>query len=143
MSSIYEQEIKGQTYLYRSTSSWDKEKKQSRSKKVYLGKKDPSTGKLIPKSQPSIPTSSQDIGSLHLLKYISKRLGLIQILKKSFPDDYEQILYLSFFKIITKEPYYLYPLWQCRFLKKNLLKLLDKSTRIRLVLFYTQPSTKE
>ncbi len=26
---------------------------------------------------------------------------------------------------------------QCRFLKKNLLKLLDKSTRIRLVLFYT------
>ena len=111
MSSIYEQEIKGQTYLYRSTSYWDKEKKQSRSKKVYLGKKDPSTGKLIPKSQPSIPTSSQDIGSLHLLKYISKRLGLIQILKKSFPDDYEQILYLSFFKIITKEPYYLYPLW--------------------------------
>ncbi len=35
------------------------------------------------------------------------------------------------------------PLSQCRFLKKNLLKLLDKSTRIRLVLFYTQPSTKE
>ncbi len=32
---------------------------------------------------------------------------------------------------------------QCRFLKKNLLKSLDKSTRIRLVLFYTQPSTKE
>ncbi len=37
----------------------------------------------------------------------------------------------------------LLPKGQCRFLKKNLLKSLDKSTRIRLVLFYTQPSTKE
>ena len=113
MSSVYKQEIGGQVYLYKSTSYWDKKKKQSRSKKVYLGKKDPSTGQLIPKKdQPnSIPVSSQDVGSLHLLKHISKKLNLVQILKKSFPDEYEKILYLSFFKVVTKEPYYLYPLW--------------------------------
>ena len=40
MSFIYEQKIKGKVYLYKSTSYWDKEKKQPRQKRVYLGKKD-------------------------------------------------------------------------------------------------------
>ena len=68
MSFIHEQKIKGQTYLYRTTSYWDKEKKQPRQKRVYLGKKDKATGELIPAVRSSTPTSSQDVGSLHLLK---------------------------------------------------------------------------
>lgn len=36
------------TYVYESTSYWDVEKQQSRSKRKLLGKVDPQTGELIP-----------------------------------------------------------------------------------------------
>lgn len=36
------------TYVYESTSYWDAEKQQSRSKRKLLGKVDPQTGELIP-----------------------------------------------------------------------------------------------
>lgn len=38
----------GITYIYESISYWDKEKKQSRSKRTLLGKLDPETGEMIP-----------------------------------------------------------------------------------------------
>ena len=50
MSSIIYQTDKktGIKYAYESTSYWDKEKKQPRSKRRYLGKVDPETGEIIP-----------------------------------------------------------------------------------------------
>ncbi len=50
MSSIVYQTDKktGIKYAYESTSYWDKEKKQPRSKRKYLGKVDPETGEIIP-----------------------------------------------------------------------------------------------
>ena len=50
MSSIVYQTDKktGIKYAYESTSYWDKEKKQPRSKRRYLGKVDPETGEIIP-----------------------------------------------------------------------------------------------
>ena len=36
------------TYVYESTSYWDAEKQQSRSKRKLLGKVDPQTGEIIP-----------------------------------------------------------------------------------------------
>lgn len=36
------------TYVYESTSYWDSEKGQSRSKRTLLGKIDPATGEIIP-----------------------------------------------------------------------------------------------
>lgn len=36
------------TYVYESTSYWDEEKKQSRSKRRVIGKLDPETGEIIP-----------------------------------------------------------------------------------------------
>lgn len=38
----------GITYAYESTSVWDKEKKQSRSKRKLLGRVDPETKEIIP-----------------------------------------------------------------------------------------------
>ena len=38
----------GITYAYETQYHWDKEKKQSRSKRVCVGKVDPATGKIIP-----------------------------------------------------------------------------------------------
>ena len=36
------------TYVYESTSYWDAEKKQSRSRRKLLGKLDPVTGEIVP-----------------------------------------------------------------------------------------------
>ena len=38
----------GITYVYDSTSYWDKEKKQPRSKRTLIGRLDPVTGKIVP-----------------------------------------------------------------------------------------------
>ena len=38
----------GITYAYDTTYRWDKEKKQSRAKRVCVGKVDPQTGKIVP-----------------------------------------------------------------------------------------------
>lgn len=50
MSSIIKRLDKrtGITYVYESTSYWDKEKKQPRSKQVLIGKLNPATGKVVP-----------------------------------------------------------------------------------------------
>ncbi len=48
-SIVYQTDKKtGIKYAYESTSYWDKEKKQPRSKRKYLGKVDPETGEIIP-----------------------------------------------------------------------------------------------
>ena len=48
-SIVYQNDKKtGIKYAYESTSYWDKEKKQPRSKRRYLGKVDPETGENIP-----------------------------------------------------------------------------------------------
>ncbi len=41
----------GVTYVYETTSYWDKEKKQPRNTKVCIGKLDPETGEVIPSKQ--------------------------------------------------------------------------------------------
>ena len=110
MSYRFEENRAGKIYVFEISSYWDKEKKQSRQKRTYLGRKDNSTGQIMTRAK-KIPLGSRDVGSIHFLKEISKKLKLIKILKNVFPDEYENILHLSFFKIITREPYYLYPLW--------------------------------
>ena len=48
-SIVYQTDKKtGIKYAYESTSYWDKEKKQPRSKRKYIGKVDPETGEIIP-----------------------------------------------------------------------------------------------
>lgn len=49
MSSIvYQVGKNGAKYAFESISYWDKDKKQPRSKRKYLGKVDPETGNIIP-----------------------------------------------------------------------------------------------
>ena len=55
-SIVYQTDKKtGIKYAYESTSYWDKEKKQPRSKRRYLGKVDPETGEIIPCRKEDIP----------------------------------------------------------------------------------------
>lgn len=45
---VYQTDRRGNRYAYESTSYWDKEKGQPRSKRKYIGKVDPETGEIIP-----------------------------------------------------------------------------------------------
>lgn len=60
-SIVYQTDKKtGIKYAYESTSYWDKEKKQPRSKRRYIGKVDPETGEIIPCRKETAPISSED-----------------------------------------------------------------------------------
>lgn len=52
----------GITYAYESVSYWDKEKKQPRSKRQYIGRVDPETGEIIRKQDKG--TRQQDTSDL-------------------------------------------------------------------------------
>lgn len=45
---VYQTDRNGNKYAYESTSYWDKEKNQPRSRRKYIGKVDPETGEIIP-----------------------------------------------------------------------------------------------
>jgi len=104
----------GITYVYESTNYWDKEKKQSRSKRVCVGKLD-EAGNLVPSKrltnlmilQPSkqgpIPSTTVNrsyYGATYLFDAIGESLGVTTDLKACFPESYKQILSLAYFLIL-------------------------------------------
>lgn len=110
----------GITYVYQSTSYWDKEKKAPRSKRVLIGKVDPETGKVVPtdgrgkrrgqKNKPEsaakrvpVPetrTNRQYYGATYLLDQIGEKLGITNDLKACFPNDYKKIESIAYFLIL-------------------------------------------
>lgn len=111
MSYIVEQPIKGNIYLYRVESYWDKGKKQARQHRVYIGPKDKKI-KLSVRKMKGAQLVSKSYGSTFFLRYIAKELGLYQILQSVFPDKFEQILALAYYEIIESSPLYLFEYWQ-------------------------------
>lgn len=110
MSYVIEKRVGNSTYLYEATSFWDPEKKQSRQKRVYLGKKDPHTGEPVRPRQ-RLPRLSKDYGNVYLLQHIADCIGLSALLKQVFPADYRTLLALMFFDISEAQPLYLFPSW--------------------------------
>lgn len=111
MSFRFEQNIKGTYYVYEITSYWDKIKKQSRQKRICLGKKDESTGELIPSKKTDKPNICKDYGIYYFLNSISNSVGLTDILKKTFPDKWEEMLTCAFFEVSERKPLYLCEQW--------------------------------
>ena len=116
----------GITYVYESKSSWDKEKQQSRSKRICIGKLDPNTGKLIPSKrlegeQPKVlkpgPVSFTEskrlfYGATYLFDSIGDKIGITEDLKKCFPDNYQKILSIAYFLILEENnPLSRFPKW--------------------------------
>ena len=98
----------GAAYLYAVKSYWDKEKKQARNKQVCLGRIDEETGEVIPSDQkqrtekraataPGVTASTKVYGPYLMLTKLAKDTGLAEALKRSFPDNHEEILSLAFF----------------------------------------------
>jgi hypothetical protein len=109
----------GITYVYESTSYWDKEKQSPRSHRTLIGKLDAATGKLIPtdgrnkhsnltstqieSKRGPVPVSRTErlfYGATYLFDQIGEKLGITADLKQCFPYDYKKILSLAYYLIL-------------------------------------------
>jgi transposase len=111
MASIIRVVKKDQVYLYESKSYWDKAKKAPRTKMVYLGKEDPATKEIVPPGGKWSPKASRDFGNSFLLEKVSSHIGLTEILKSAFPDEWEKLLSCVFFEVSESKPLYLCGTW--------------------------------
>lgn len=103
--------VKGTTYVYESVGTWDKEKKQTRHKRVCIGKLDPVTGELIPSKRLSKPTTCREYGNFYFLNEISQKCGMTNILKSVFSKTWKEILTCAFFEVSEKKAMYLCEEW--------------------------------
>ena len=122
----------GITYAYDTKYYWDKEKKQSRAKRVCVGKVNPDTGEIVPtrgrakkgeakkstalaiKPGPKPFTESRHLyyGATYLLNCFSDEIGLSADLKQCFPDMYNQILSIAYYLILEdNNPLYRFEKW--------------------------------
>ena len=74
MSYIIEQKVKGRIYLYEVESYWDKEKKQARQRRVYIGPKDKKNKTSLKAKIRDI--ISKNIGNIELFQTIVNNTGL-------------------------------------------------------------------
>lgn len=106
----------GVTYVYDSTSYWDKEKRQPRNKRICIGKLDHKTGKIVYNDRYRQKQERQNMrqmvstavlkyrrqfyGATYLFDAIAKKFGIAEDLKRCFPDSYRQILSLAYYLIL-------------------------------------------
>ena len=94
-SIVYQIDKKtGAKYAFESISYWDKDKKQPRSKRKYLGKVDPKTGEIIPsrgRSSHSEEKNASDRDELRALHdEIQKRDKTIEKLRRELDEVTEK-----------------------------------------------------
>jgi transposase len=109
MSYTIEQKIKGKIYLYKVESYWDKEKKQARQKRIYLGPKE--GRQKSPLKEVLSKLTTHNYGNIYFLAEQIKQLGLSELLQKIYPHNYNEILGLALYEISEASPAYLFPYW--------------------------------
>jgi len=125
---VYQKNKKtGITYVYESVSHWDKKKQQSRAKRKCIGKVDPITDEIIPTRKRKTPIAVQTkkrgpvpitqiarrfYGATYLFDRIGEQTGVIEDLKRCFPDTYRQILSIAYYLILEdRNPLSRFPHW--------------------------------
>jgi transposase len=126
MALVYmENKKNGITYVYESDNYWDKEKQQSRSRRICIGKLDPHTGTMIPskrfsaershvKPGPIATTEAKRLyyGATYFFNALGEKLGITTDLQQCFPDQYKQILSIAYFLILEdNNPLIRFPKW--------------------------------
>jgi transposase len=114
----------GITYVYESKAYWDKTKKQPRSHRKLIGKRDPKTGQILqtdgrrknPKHQNNQQQQAQMnrkfYGATHLLDQITQKLHIEETLKQCFPQTYKQILSIAYYLTLEdNSPLYRFEKW--------------------------------
>ena len=121
----------GITYAYETQYYWDKEKQQSRAKRVCVGKVDPVTNEIIPtrgrskkketpSNRPVLKRGSRSFcetkhlyyGATYLFDKLADELGLVADLKLCFPDSYKKLLSIAYYLILEdNNPLYRFEKW--------------------------------
>lgn len=121
--------IKGTEYVYEDYPYWDAKKKQTRHKRLYIGKKD-ANGKLIPNKQylarlkavdtvgaPESPAAEKLAerrfgGVSYLLDQIASRSMIAEDLRACFPNDHKIIQSLAYYLVCESDsPMYRFNHW--------------------------------
>jgi hypothetical protein len=119
--------IKGVAYVYEDYPYWDKQKKQNRHRRVYIGKLG-DDGRFIPNKKftgrqnsiadkgdavvPEKPSNRLYFGATHLLNEIGRITGITEDLKSCFPDDYKKIISLAYYLVLESDsPMYRFSRW--------------------------------
>ena len=122
MSSIVKRKIKGQIYLYESTS-YRNENGQPRNNQICIGKIDPQTGEsvynktyrlrmlqkgIVLQQKFSVNDIQQstikELGAFYLYKCIAEETGLLTILKQNLSDCWDLVFNLACYLVSTGEP---------------------------------------
>ena len=107
----------GITYVYESVAHWDKEKRQSRAVRKLIGRLDPKTGVVHPTdgrgkrrrdmfpeeaaSHAQIPNIKRRFaGATCLFDGICRTSGVLEDLRRCFPDEWDAILSVAYYLII-------------------------------------------
>ncbi|MBU4394787.1 MAG: transposase, partial [Proteobacteria bacterium] len=116
----------GIIYAYESKSYWDKDKQQSRAKRICIGRLDPETKAIVPtrkrlslplvkeKGKPGpVPVASRKFyGATNLFDQIGEVTGVSRDLQACFPDHYRQILSIAYYLILEdRNPLSRFPRW--------------------------------
>lgn len=109
MAYIVEQKIGNRIYLYEAHSYWDKEKKQSRQNRTYIGVKDGKKKKNIKSIISDIV--HKNYGNIFLLNQLGEQIGLWDICADCFPQHYKELMALAYYQILEGQPLYLFPYW--------------------------------
>lgn len=102
IGSIYYVERNGVKYAYESTSRRVPGRKNPVTDKVYLGKVDPETGKIIPK-EPRVKPEEEHVlryGAVTVLDGVQDGIGLLSDLEESFPDIANKIMGAAMAQVI-------------------------------------------
>ena len=116
----------GTTYVYEATNYWDKEKKQSRSTRICIGKLDgdgklirskrlSESGEVLPLKRgpvPAIHATRSFYGATYLFTALGDKLAVTKDLKTCFPDSYKQLLSIAYYLILEdRNPLSRFPKW--------------------------------
>jgi len=113
MSFKVNQKVGKYIYVYEAESYYDKDKKQSRQRRKFLGRKDPISGEIIDTKakNKNQPVKSYDFGNIYFLKEITKQTGILEILQNVMPEKYKEVLSLIYYTICEGDAYYLASKW--------------------------------
>lgn len=131
MTYKIDQKIGKNVYVYEVESYWDKQKKQARQKRKYIGKKDTKTGEISTPRKGFTPRMARDYGHIYLLLNLANRIGLYQVLKESFGQLWQEMLYLCLYQVLEAKPLYLFKPWsEATYLKYPLVLSSKDISRI-------------
>lgn len=119
----------GVTYVYESTSYWDKEKAQARNSRVCIGKLDDETGEIVYNKRylerqkgesaasvgqvASVEHKRGFYGTTYLFDAIGEKLGITNDLKLCYLESYKQILSIAYYLIMEdRNPLSRFGRWQ-------------------------------